>query len=81
MKNIINLDCNCLDHINQDCAYHTALRKHNESVKGEMADGQGWGMSISRGFTKKMKNSYERRRAKVDPECTPGYKKYAGWLT
>jgi hypothetical protein len=32
-----------------------------------------------RDFLKKSKKREERRKAKLDPECQPTYKKYEGW--
>lgn len=32
-------------------------------------------------FLKRAKNRAERRRAKQDPECVPGYGRYHGWET
>ena len=32
-----------------------------------------------RDFLKKSKKRLERRKAKLDPECHPTYKKYQGW--
>jgi hypothetical protein len=32
-----------------------------------------------RDFLKKSKKREERRKAKLDPECQPTYKKYHGW--
>jgi hypothetical protein len=33
----------------------------------------------SHSIYKKIKHRRERRRAKVDPECTPEYNRYDGW--
>ena len=30
-------------------------------------------------YDKKMKARRERRRAKINPECTPEYKRFHGW--
>lgn len=49
----------------------------NRGAKVEQADGQG-GTKNHR-FLKKRKVRVERRRAKVNPECTPGYGKYRGY--
>lgn len=35
--------------------------------------------SNSRKFAKKTKHKRERRRAKIDPECTDEYRKYEGF--
>ena len=32
-----------------------------------------------RGFEKKAKVRVERRRAKLNPECPPYYKRFSGW--
>jgi hypothetical protein len=47
---------------------------------GEKADGNGNGFRF-RVAAKKRKVRIERRRAKRDPECMPGYGFYNGWLT
>lgn len=52
----------------------------SSSVKGEQADGKGWGLRC-RAFLKRLKARLERRRSKVDPESPPGYGRYRGWLT
>jgi hypothetical protein len=39
------------------------------------ADGEGKGKT----YLKKVKARVERRRAKKDPECRPGYGKYSGY--
>lgn len=52
----------------------------NKVLKTE-ADGNQNGMSVSRKFTKRLKNRAERRKAKLYPDCPPGYGKYRGWLT
>ena len=44
------------------------------------ADGKGWGMRC-RKFIKKLKARLERRRAKKDPDCPPGYGRFNGYLT
>lgn len=49
-------------------------------AKGVQADGQGYGLRC-RKFAKWVKNRLERRAAKADPECQPGYGRYRGWLT
>lgn len=43
------------------------------------ADGQGYGMR-SRKFFKRVKMRSERRKAKLNPECPSGYKRYSGYL-
>jgi len=43
--------------------------------KVEQADGEGKGKT----WLKKMKARTERRRAKHNPECPPGYGRYAGY--
>jgi hypothetical protein len=45
----------------------------------EQADGRGYGLR-SRVWRKQQKARLERRRAKRDPECMPGYGRYRGWL-
>lgn len=45
----------------------------------EQADGSG--KSGYHKFLKKHKRRIERRRAKRDPECPPGYGKYSGYET
>jgi hypothetical protein len=44
----------------------------------EQADGVG---TKNRGRLKKIKKRLERHRAKDDPECPSGYKKYNGYET
>jgi len=50
---------------------------------GEKADSRScWehgGPKSHHRFIKRQKARIERRRAKRDPECTPGYGKYRGW--
>lgn len=46
----------------------------------EKADGNGWGLRL-RVYVKRRKAKLERRRARRDPECPPGYGRYKGWLT
>lgn len=46
-------------------------------AKVEEADGEGGSKRHTR--TKKQKNRDERRLAKQEPECQPGYGKYNGW--
>lgn len=48
-------------------------------VKVEQADGYS-GRSYHR-YLKLTKRRMERRRAKRDPECMPGYGKYRGYET
>jgi hypothetical protein len=46
----------------------------------EQADGKGRGLWL-RVYVKRRKARLERRKARLDPECTPGYGRYRGWLT
>ena len=46
-------------------------------ARGEKADGYSGGKFHR--FLKRMKNRLERRRAKRNPVCVPGYKKHNGW--
>lgn len=46
-------------------------------VKVEKADGSGGSKRHTE--IKKRKNRLERKAAKQDPECQPGYGKYRGW--
>lgn len=45
----------------------------------EKADGTGWDIRC-RVFLKRRKARSERRRARLNPECVPGYGRYRGWL-
>jgi hypothetical protein len=48
----------------------------------EQADGRGSKRRSSlHSFLKKHKRKIERRRAKENPECSPGYGKYKGYET
>ena len=49
--------------------------------KVEQADGGGHRAGSCHSYLKKIKRRIERRRAKKDPECTPGYGKYRGYET
>lgn len=54
------------------------------SEKNEKADAKGiWAVGRHarsyRYWLKRWKARIERRRAKKDPECRPGYGKYKGW--
>jgi len=37
--------------------------------------------SKTNSFFKKLKNRYERRRAKRDPECIVAYRRYRGFIS
>ena len=50
---------------------------HMDRAKGEMADGYSGGRYHR--WLKKYKNRIERRRAKRNPECVPGYGFYRGY--
>ncbi len=47
----------------------------------EKADGKSRRAGGYHQFIKRRKNRVERRRAKHDPECQPGYGRYRGWET
>lgn len=47
-------------------------------VRVTMADG---GSSKQKSYLRRTKNKVERKRAKQDPECFPGYGRYRGWWT
>jgi len=52
-----------------------------DKVKGEKADmpSEWAGTSGYHRFIKTQKRRTERRRAKQNPECAPGYSKYKGY--
>jgi len=47
----------------------------------EQADGKGRRAGSGHNWLKRQKNRVERRKAKRDPECTPGYGRYKGYET
>ena len=49
-----------------------------EKIKGNIFGGRNRHAAY-RKFMKRQKVRAERRRAKSDPDCTPGYKKHSGW--
>ena len=54
-------------------------RKNDRCCEVEQADGRG-GNSYHR-FLKRRKNRIERKRAKQNPDCVPGYGRYSGYET
>lgn len=50
-----------------------------DRVHGERAD--AYGSTRLNKEVRQRKNRYERRKAKQNPEVTPGYGKYRGWLS
>ena len=50
--------------------------RRTNKISVEMADGEG-----SMKHLKQRKARHERRKAKRDPECLPGYNGYRGYLT
>lgn len=52
-------------------------RVQDGKARGVTADGRSGGKYHR--FVKKQKNRLERRRAKRNPECIPGYNKHNGW--
>jgi len=55
-------------------------------AKCEQADGSSHLGAMTRRASyhrslKRRKNRLERRRARLNPECVPGYGRYAGWET
>jgi len=53
------------------------MKEKNSIAKVEQADGTHGG-GYHR-FIKRRKNRVERRAAKRNPECIPGYKRYSGY--
>jgi hypothetical protein len=47
--------------------------------KAKIEQADGYSGKIWHRFLKKMKLRNERRRAKRNPECMPGYKRYRGY--
>lgn len=50
------------------------------ATKGIQADGTAHKNAYHR-FIKDQKRRLERRRAKLDPDCVPGYGRYSGYET
>lgn len=48
---------------------------------GEQADGKSRRAGGGHQFIKRKKRRAERRKARVNPEAAPGYKRYAGYET
>jgi len=59
-----------------------AIGMGEQAAKSNPFTGGGWVRRKARDYTnwcKKAKARIERRKAKHDPECAPGYGRYSGW--